>query len=79
MTSMIRRVLHQLKERGALCEPVKDHVSTHMGGFKCTYTVRVPKDYEVVNRIYIEHDHSDESMTTIKTRIEVFREMMDRD
>ena len=49
-----------------------------MGGFKRTYSVTKPKDYEVVNRIYIEHDHSDESMAKIKTRIEVFGEMPDR-
>ena len=46
-TSMVGRIIHQLKERGVLREPVRNHVSAHRRGLKRPYAVRKPKDYEV--------------------------------
>lgn len=48
-TSMVGRIIRRLKDRGALCEPVGNHVSAHKRGFKRPYGVRKPKEYKVVN------------------------------
>ena len=48
-TSMVGRILRRLKDRGVLCEPVKNHVSAHRRGFKRPYAVRKPKGYEVTD------------------------------
>jgi putative transposase len=46
-TSMVGRVLHRLKDRGVLREPIRNHVSARKRGFKRPYAIRKPKDYEV--------------------------------
>jgi transposase InsO family protein len=46
-TSMVGRILHCLKERGVLREPVRNHVSAHRRGTRRPYAVRKPKDYQV--------------------------------
>jgi len=46
-TSMVGRVLHRLKDRGVLREPIRNHISAHKRGVKRPYAIRKPKDYEV--------------------------------
>jgi putative transposase len=46
-TSMVGRIIHRLKERGMLRQPVRNHVSAHRRGLKRPYAVRKPKDYVV--------------------------------
>jgi transposase InsO family protein len=46
-TSMVGRILHRLKERGVLKEPVRNHVSAHRRGIRRPYAVRKPKGYKV--------------------------------
>jgi len=46
-TSMVGRILHRLKARGVLIEPVRNHVSAHRRGLRRPYGIRKPKGYEV--------------------------------
>jgi putative transposase len=46
-TSMVGRIIHQLKQRGMLQEPVRNRVSAHRRMLKRPYAVRKPKDYMV--------------------------------
>jgi len=48
-TSMVGRILRRLKDRGILCEPVKNHVSARRRGLKRPYAIRKPKDYKVTD------------------------------
>jgi len=45
--STVGRIIHHLKERGLLKEPIRNHVSAHRRGLKRPYAVRKPKDHEV--------------------------------
>jgi putative transposase len=45
--STVGRIIHHLKERGALKEPVRNHVLAHRRGLKRPYGIRKPKDYPV--------------------------------
>ncbi len=45
--STVGRIIHRLKERGVLWEPIRNHVSAHRRGLKRPYAIRKPKDYEV--------------------------------
>ena len=44
-TSTVGRILHRLKERGALREPVPNHISARKRQRKRPYAVRKPKEY----------------------------------
>jgi len=46
-TSMVGRIIHHLKERGVLQEPIRNRVSAHRRTLKRPHAVRKPKDYEV--------------------------------
>jgi len=46
-TSMVGRIIHRLKERGMLREPIRNRVSAHRRGLKRPYAIRKPKDYVV--------------------------------
>ena len=46
-TSMVGRILHRLKARGVLIEPVRNYVSAHRRGLRRPYGIRKPKGYEV--------------------------------
>ncbi len=46
-TSMVGRIIHHLKERGVLQEPIINRVSAHRRTLKRPHAVRKPKDYEV--------------------------------
>jgi transposase len=43
--SMVGRILHRLKERGVLREPVTNHISARKRQIKRPYAVRKPKEY----------------------------------
>jgi transposase InsO family protein len=45
--STIGRIIHHLKERGVLREPVRNHVSAHRRGLKRPYGIRKPKGYQI--------------------------------
>jgi putative transposase len=45
--STVGRIIHHLKERGVLKEPVRNHVSAHRRGLKRPYGIRKPKDYQI--------------------------------
>jgi transposase InsO family protein len=45
--STVGRIIHRLKERGVLKEPIRNHVSAHRRGLKRPYAIRKPKDYEI--------------------------------
>ena len=45
--STVGRIIHHLKERGALKEPVRNHVSAHRRGLRRPDGIRKPKDYAV--------------------------------
>ena len=45
--STVGRIIHRLKERGVLREPIRNHVSAHRRGLKRPYAIRKPKGYEV--------------------------------
>ena len=47
-TSMVGRIIHRLKDRGVLREPIRNRVSAHRRGLKRPYALRKPKDYKVV-------------------------------
>ncbi len=42
---MVGRILHKLKERGVLREPVSNHVSVRKRQLKRPYAIRKPKEY----------------------------------
>ena len=46
-TSMVGRILHRLKARGVLKEPVRNRISAHRRGTSRPYGIRKPKDYQV--------------------------------
>jgi len=46
-TSTVGRILHKLKERGVLKEPVPKHISARKRQRKRPYAIRKPKGYEV--------------------------------
>ena len=48
-TSMVGRILRRLKGRGALREPIGNHVSAHRRGRQRPYGIRKPKDYKIAN------------------------------
>ena len=43
--STVGRILHKLKERGVLKEPVPNHISARKRQLKRPYAVRKPKEY----------------------------------
>ena len=43
--SMVGRILHRLKERGVLKEPVSNHISARKRQLKRPYAIRKPKEY----------------------------------
>ena len=43
--SMVGRILHKLKERGVLREPVSNHISARKRQLKRPYAIRKPKEY----------------------------------
>jgi len=43
--SMVGRILHRLKERGVLKEPVSNHISAKKRQRKRPYAIRKPKEY----------------------------------
>jgi len=44
-TSTVGRILHKLKERGVLREPVPNHISARKRQLKRPYAIRKPKEY----------------------------------
>ena len=44
-TSMVGRILHKLKERGVLKEPLPNHISARKRQLKRPYAIRKPKEY----------------------------------
>jgi len=46
--STIGRIIHRLKARGVLREPMRNHVSAHRRGLKRPHAIRKPKDHKVV-------------------------------
>jgi len=46
-TSMVGRILRQLKERGVLKEPIPNHVSTRKRQRRRPFGIRKPKDYPI--------------------------------
>jgi len=46
-TSMVGRIMHRLKDRGVLREPIRNHVSSHKRVINRPYAIRKPKDYTV--------------------------------
>jgi len=44
-TSMVGRILHKLKERGVLKEPVSNHISARRRQWQRPYAIRKPKEY----------------------------------
>ena len=44
-TSMVGRILHKLKERGVLKEPVPNHISARRRQWQHPYAIRKPKEY----------------------------------
>ena len=44
-TSMVGRILHKLKERGVLKEPIPNHISARRRQWQRPYAVRKPKEY----------------------------------
>jgi len=44
-TSMVGRILHKLKERGVLKEPVSNHISARRRQGQRPYAIRKPKEY----------------------------------
>ena len=42
---MAGRILHKLKERGVLKEPVSNHISARRRRLKRPYAIRKPKEY----------------------------------
>lgn len=45
--STVGRIIHRLKQKGVLKEPIRNHVSAHRRGLKRPYAIRRPKDHEV--------------------------------
>jgi len=45
--STVGRIIHRLKARGVLREPVRNHVSAHRRGLKRSYAIRKPKGYPI--------------------------------
>ncbi len=46
--STVGRIIHRLKERGVLKEPVSNHISARKRQRQRSYALRKPKDYKVV-------------------------------
>ena len=45
LASMVGRILHRLKERGVLREPIPNHISARKRPRKRPYAVRKPREY----------------------------------